>query len=426
LRFTVRRPPTGEVSPCCHRPSGGDVARSVDVAVAPSGSTGFALEYRLALAVSRCDVPARGASLRRVRSRNLLDPAGGFVLQACDELAPATSTDRAVESAFLGHSRARSLDGTVRRPCHRSYLEVLDFDHVEPPRDVGGCLFDPILPPVSFADFQFRDRTFYLGSAIGTAPATRQSLLQGLQPFRLARRQGGCAQEFAGRQRRRHDNPAVDADHGAIARTGDRLGDVRERNVPAARAITSNPVGLDAVWERPREAEPHPSDLGHPDSTKSAVQPFNLVWLHTNLSKPLMQTGFTPLWLAVRAIEEVLHRLREIAERLLLHRLTASAKPPILGASLRQLPALLQVVRSLTTALPVLLLLHREIPHVASIAAVPQQCVLLFRGRQQSEPQHIRTVIATTDIPVRCAHEPLGSGVLHGRKSKISNKRRLR
>src|SRR5258705_12599908 len=88
LRFTVRRPPTGEVSPCGHRPSGGDVACSVDVGVAPSGGAGLALEDRLALAVPGCDVPARRALFRRIRSRDLLDSAGSLGLEPCDELAP--------------------------------------------------------------------------------------------------------------------------------------------------------------------------------------------------------------------------------------------------------------------------------------------------------------------------------------------------
>jgi hypothetical protein len=126
LRFTVRRPPTGEVSPCGHRPSGGNIACSVDVGIAPSGSAGFALENRLTLAVPGSDVPARGASLRRVRSRNLLDSAQSLMLQARDELAPATSSDRAVEPTFLGHSCARLLDAASCRPGHRPHVEVLD------------------------------------------------------------------------------------------------------------------------------------------------------------------------------------------------------------------------------------------------------------------------------------------------------------
>ena len=93
LRFTVRRPASAEVSPCCHRPSGGDVACSVHVGVARPCVAGFALENRLALAVSGCDVPARRASLRRVCSRDLLDPTVSLVLQTRGEQTPSASAE---------------------------------------------------------------------------------------------------------------------------------------------------------------------------------------------------------------------------------------------------------------------------------------------------------------------------------------------
>ena len=101
MRFTVRRPASAEVSPCCHRPSGGDVACSVHVGVARPGGAGFALENRLALAVFGCDVPARGASLRRVRGRDLLDPTRSLVLQTRGEQTPSASADAPVETALL-------------------------------------------------------------------------------------------------------------------------------------------------------------------------------------------------------------------------------------------------------------------------------------------------------------------------------------
>ena len=104
MRFTVRRPPIGEVSPCCHRPSGGDVACGVDVGVAPAGSAGLALEDRLALAVFGSDVPARGASLRRIRGRDLLDPTISLVLQTRGEQSPAAAPDGPVQSAFLSNA----------------------------------------------------------------------------------------------------------------------------------------------------------------------------------------------------------------------------------------------------------------------------------------------------------------------------------
>ena len=295
MRFTVRRPPAGEVSPCGHRPSGGDVACSVDVGVAPTGSAGFALEDRLALAVSGCDVPARGATLRRVRGRDLLDPAQSLVLQTCDQLAPATSADRAVEPTFLSDSHARLLDGAARRAGHRPHIKSLDPDHVEPPRQVGGGLLHPVLTPIPLAGFQLRDRAFRLLAAMGTALGAGEPLLQHLQPLRLTRgsdRVHAAARRWTARPTRQHRGRC--RPH-CVAWTGDRVGDVGERDMPAASPITGDPVGLDTLWHRPRQAKPHPPDLGHPDPTEAAVQPLDVTRFHSDLPKPFVHTGFTPV-----------------------------------------------------------------------------------------------------------------------------------
>ena len=259
MRFTVRRPPSGEVSPCCHRPSGGDVACSVDVGVAPTCSAGLALEDRLALAVPGCDVPARGASLRRVRSRDLLDPTESLVLQPPHELTPATSADCAVEPTFLSDCRAGLLDGAARGTRHRPHVESLDPDYVEPSREVGAGFLDPVVTSVPLAGLHLRDRPFCFRAAVGTA----------------------------------------------------------------------------------------------------------------------------------------------LGARLPLHRLTPSTKPPVLGARFSQLRTLLQIAGSFAPPLPVLLLLHCQIPHIPRIPAVRQQTLFLLRSRQQPEPGHIRTVTAPTDIRAR-------------------------
>ncbi len=77
MRFTVRRPPNGEVSPCCHRPSGGDVACSVDVGVAPPAvqashsKTAWLLRFPGATcphAEQRCDVYAAGICSTRPKA----------------------------------------------------------------------------------------------------------------------------------------------------------------------------------------------------------------------------------------------------------------------------------------------------------------------------------------------------------------------
>ena len=109
MRFTVRRPPTGEVSPCGHRPPGGDVACSVHVGVARPCGAGFALENRLALTISGSDVPARGASLRRVRGRDLLDPTVSLMLQTRGQQTPTAPADGPVKAALLGNAHARLL-----------------------------------------------------------------------------------------------------------------------------------------------------------------------------------------------------------------------------------------------------------------------------------------------------------------------------
>jgi hypothetical protein len=408
LRFTVRRPPTGEVSACCYRPSGGDIACSVDVGVAPSSSAGFALENPLALAVSRCDVPTRGASLRRVHGRDLLDPAESLVLQTLDKLTPATSADRTVKPALLGHSHPRLLDGAARRPGHCTHVKVLDPDHVEPPRDVRGGFLHPVLTPIPLTGLHLRNRPFRLLTAVRPALAARKPLLQHLQPLRLTRGQTGYVQQLAGRQRSRHHNTTVNADHTAVTRTYDRIGDMRKRHMPAASPITSNPIGLDALGYRPRQAKSHPPNLRHPDPTEAAVQPLDVTRFHSDLPKPFVHTGFTPPRAAMRATKEVLHGLREIAQRLLLHRLTSSTKPRILGARLRQLRALLQIAGNLASRLSVLLLLHRQIPHKPRIPAVSQQRLLLLRSRQQSKPRHTRTITTTTDIPGHRTPAPAG------------------
>ncbi len=140
MRFTVRRPPLGEVSPCCHRPSGGDVACSVDVGAASARCAGLALEDRLALAIFRCGVPAHRASLRRVRGRDLLDPTVSLVLQPGGEKPPTAAADRPIQSALLSNTNTRLIDGPSRGASHRPHVEGFDPDRVEAARDVSGGL----------------------------------------------------------------------------------------------------------------------------------------------------------------------------------------------------------------------------------------------------------------------------------------------
>jgi hypothetical protein len=115
LRFTVRRPASAEVSPCCHRPSGGDVARGVDVGIARPRVAGDALENRLALTVFQRHMPAVGASLRRIRCRDEFQPSAGLVLQPGHQQSPPLAADLAVETPFLRDPGARMLGEVPQR-----------------------------------------------------------------------------------------------------------------------------------------------------------------------------------------------------------------------------------------------------------------------------------------------------------------------
>ncbi len=295
MRFTVRRPPNGEVSPCGHRPSGGDVACSVDVGVAPASSAGFALENRLALAVPGSDVPTHRASLRRIRGGDLLDPTVSFVLQARGEQPPTAAADRAVQPAFLSNSHTGLLHRSARGTSHRPHVQGFDPDRVEAARNVSRGLLDPILAPIDLASLQLRYRRFRSDPPVGAAPGPAESLLQHPQPLGRARGQTGCVQQFARRQRRRHGNTTVDTDHTAIIWTGNRVRDVGERDMPAASPITGNPVGLDTRWHRPRQPKPHPPHLRHPDPTKAAVKTLDVMRFDCDLPKPFVHTALAPL-----------------------------------------------------------------------------------------------------------------------------------
>ena len=390
MRFTVRRPPIGEVSPCSHRPSGGDVACSVDVGVAPASSAGLALENRLALTVPGSDVPARRASLRRIRGRDLLDPTASLVLQTRGEQPPTAAADHRGSARASEQHRtpgcstvpravrviARTSRASIRIVSNRRAMSVVACSTQSLRRSASRAF--------SFAIARLRSR-----APVGATPGSREPLLQHRQPLGLTCGQTGCVQQFAGRQRRRYGNPTVDAHHASITWTGDRVRDVGERDVPAASPITGNPVGLDPLRHRPPQANRTQPTLGTHTRPQRRLSRSRDAF-DRDLPKSFMLTGLAPRRATMRPGEKVLHGLCEIPQRLLLHRLTPGTKPPILSASRRQLRSLLDIAGSLAARLPVLLLLNRQIPHIACVPTVHQQCLFLLRDRQQPKPRHIR------------------------------------
>ncbi len=397
LRFTVRRPARAEVSPCCHRPSGGDVACGVDVGVARTRGAVFALEYRLALAVLGRDVPARRASLRRVRGRDLFDPTKSFVLQTRGEQSPSAAADTAVEAAFLGDPLSGLLDGSPRTAGHRPHFECFDSDRVEPACDIGGGLFDPVFTPVGLPCFEFGDRAFGARASVGATLRAGQALLQHPQPFGLTAAQTGGVQHFTGGQGCRDRHAAVDTDHGTATRPVDWRWRVGERQMPTAGPIAGDPVGLRAVGDRARATEPHPADLRHPHPPVSAVELLDVMRFDRYLPEAFVHTGFAPRRATVRPAEKIAHGLGEITQGLLLDRLRASSQPIMRCTCCGQLSALLVVAGRAASRLPMLLLLNRQIPHKAGVATMLGQPRRLLGGRKQPVSRHIDNVTTTTD-----------------------------
>jgi hypothetical protein len=225
----------------------------------------------------------------------------------------------------------------------------------------------------------------------------REPLLERLQPLRLTRGEARGAQQFAGRQYRRRRNTTVDTDHAPIVGASDRVGDVGKRHVPAACAITGDPIGLHSPWDRPRQPKAHPADLGHPHLTQPAIQILNVMRFNADLPKPFMPSPSAPRRAAVRSSKKVAHRLGEVPQRLLLHGLRASRQPIVVGAGRGQLGAPLGVARRATAWLPMLLLLNGQVPDKPGMTAMLVQHGSLLGARKQPVSRHARTITASTD-----------------------------
>jgi hypothetical protein len=406
LRFTVHRPLDDEVSLCCYRPSGGDVACSVHVGVARPRLAGHTRKNRLALAVFACDMPTGGASLRRESSRDAFDATRSLMVKPGNQLAPRLSTDRAVETPFLRDLSTGPLRRPARGPDHYRHVEILDPNNLEPARQIGRGLLNAVPAPIRFACSEAGDRQLRPPAAVGVPLGSGKALLQPTQPRPLTTAQPRSTQQLPGRQCRRHRNTSIHTDHAAIGRSRERVRDVGEGDVPSTGAITANTIGLDAFGHRPRASESHPSHLGYPHPPITVVELFEMARLQPNLPKAFLHAGLAPRRATMVAGKEVPHGLGEVPQGLLLHCLRPFGQPQVFGARLGQLRRLLVVTRRATARPPKLLLLYGQIPDEPRMPAMLQQHHLLRRCRQQPVPRHTRNLEADTDNNRHCSRTP--------------------
>ncbi len=341
MRFTVHRPPGGEVSLCWHRPPGGNATCSVHVGVARGRVAGVAREGRLALAAFGRDMPTGGTSLRRVRCWDLFGSARSFVLKPGNQQTPRVTSDRAVEAPLLRNPHTRVVNRTARGARHRPHIELLHSNSFEPARQVGRRLLHPIPSPIRFPGFELRDRPPGVLPTVGAVRGWRKALLQPAQ--------------------------------------------------------ASDAVGLHARGHRSCPAESNPPDPGHPPAPATPGQLPDMARLHPYLSEAFMDAGLAPRGAAMGTDEEVPDSLCEIPQRLLLYRVRPSRQPAVFGTGLTQLCRLLVVSGDVATRLPTLLLLYCPIPHEPRMSAMLQQHHLLCWCGHQPEPGHTRNVATATD-----------------------------
>ena len=399
MRFTVRRPASAEVSPCCHRPSGGDVACGVHVGITRPCATGDALKNRLALTVFRRDMATVRASLRRIRCRDALEPPRGLVLQPGHQQSPALAADLAVEAAFLRDAGARMFTGAACRAGHRVHLQVLDADGVEPARQIGGGLLYPVTAAICLAGAQSGNGE--LGSCAPGRSALRpsQTLLQPAQPFGFADTKARSAQQLAAGQGHRDRHAAIHTHHAAITRSREGVRYHGESDVPAPRTAQCDSVGLHGGSDDAGPTEAHPPDFGDPHLPIATVQPPDMPRLDTDVAKSFIPTGLAPRRATMGAVEKISHRLGEVPQRLLLHGVRPGGQPVVFGARRSQLGALLVIPGRMTTWLPVPLLLHGKIPHKTGMATVLGQYRRLLNVGKQPKLGHTKNLGSTTDNP---------------------------
>ena len=173
-----------------------------------------------------------------------------------------------------------------RRERSRYHFDSLNSDHVEQPSHLGADVLDPVFTPIPLTGSQSRDPPFRLRSPIGAAHGPSQPMLRHRQPFRLTPSEAVCVQQFTCRQRSRNLDTAISAEHAALTLTGDSIEDVRECEVPAASSITGHAVRSGTFCHPQRQAEPHPSDLRHPDPTEAMDPPFDVTGFKPSCRNP--------------------------------------------------------------------------------------------------------------------------------------------
>ena len=393
MRFAVHRPGQRRASPrshgtpcrdtaCC------DVPGRVHISMARVAA-GDAHEQRLALATVRSDMPARRAPLATERGIDLLHPTRSLLLQPGHQPTPTSGEDRPVQPGLLTNIAAGTPDRAPRRTRHVRDLQTLNPNQIKPARQIGRGLLHPILATVRIPGPKSRDDGLDLTATVRAALSPGQSALQAPQAALLTGRGLWTGQQFASGQSRGHHHAPVHTDDLAVARCGNRVWDHRERDMPTTRPVPGHPIRPHINGNGTTAPKPHPPHLGYPHRTSTPIELPDLLRPDPYLPETLIPSRLAPRRPAMRTPKELCHRLREIPQRLLLHRLRPSPQPPEPGPRLGQLTRLLTVAWCRgPAALPMRMLLHSQVPDEPSMPTMRRQPYFLGGRRKQPVTGH--------------------------------------
>ncbi len=263
-------------------------------------------------------MPAGGASLRRVRGRSAFDTSRSFLVEPGHQPSPACRRC-AVESPFLRHSTPGC--SVPRASGHRPRVELL-HSNVSNRRARSVVLFSTQSRRRSASRaFSRAIASLVRCSAVGAALGAREASLRRRSLVRSPGvRLGACSSSPVDSAAdtttpRRHH-------HAAIEWRPDRVGDVREGDMPAPGPISRDAIGLHAL-RHGRLQRIDPPDLRYPYPPVTPGELLDMARLDPDLPKP----SCTPVFATMDGdgTGEKLRMAWRIAQRLLLHLCT---QPP--------------------------------------------------------------------------------------------------
>lgn len=398
MRFAVHRLGNPYASPRSHRPSDGDVTRSIHVRIAcvPAGRTG---EDGLALARLGIDFPARGTTLRSVSRMDPLNSSWGLLVKADDKHSPGVLQDASVQGCFLGNPSTRLGGRAACRARHRPDIERFDADQIKADGQVGRRFLAPVLTHARLTTPQLGYVALHSRSAVGPALATSEASLQPEQPALSSRAQLANSQEFTCAQCGASLDAPVYSDHQPVGRSRDWRRDYGEGDMPASDTVQRHPERLRGLRHRTRQTERHPSCFGYPDMSDVPVDFANVGGLESDNSESLIFAGPSPGRSAMGSRHVVSDRLGKVSQSLLLYHLASRTQPVEFRSRFGELVTLSQVSRcAFTAGTPPRMLLNGKVPHETRMRAMFPQNSLLRGSWVQAVSGHESNITATSDI----------------------------